>query len=331
MKMIACLFSCAMLVSGVNTAWAIPAGFNVQGRLTDANGVNKDGTFSIKFSIYTGSNAGADLKWHRTIPSVTVKNGNFQVVLSGPGDNSIQLETAVKDLADAYVEIQVGSDPPLSPRQQLLRSPFTSESFVSGKEDVLIQSDSDVSATGLIALRTGNADRVTVLNNGNVGVGTAAPAEKLSVAGNLAVSGALSADNFVGSMMFFVTPTCPTGWLPADGRAISESEHQKLADAMGKHGTGTFNLPDLRGVFIRGVDSAGGTPKGYDPNRALGSFQEDAFKAHSHTVFSINYHDTQGGYKGDKWFGDPIDKPTSVVGDGETRPKNVALLPCVKY
>lgn len=309
---------------------AIPAGFNVQGRLTDANGVNKDGTFSIKFSIYSGPNTGADLKWYRTIPSVAVKNGNFQVVLSGLGENSIQLETAVKDLSDAYVEIQVGSDPPLSPRQQLLRSPFTSESFVLGKEDVLIQSDNDANSTGRIVMRTGNTDRVTVANNGNVGIGTADPAEKLSVAGNLAVSGALSADNFVGSMMFFITPVCPAGWLAADGRSVSETNYQKLADAMGKHGVGTFTLPDLRGMFVRGWDSAGGTAKGIDAGRILGSEQQDELKSHMHSgILKYGTNQTMN-YVQSKWHG-AYQGSTDSSGGVETRPKNVALLPCIKY
>lgn len=328
MKMIACLFSCAMLVSGVNTAWAIPAGFNVQGRLTDANGVNKDGTFSIKFSIYSGPNTGADLKWYRTIPSVSVKNGNFQVVLSGLGENSIQLETAVKDLSDAYVEIQVGSDPPLSPRQQLLRSPFTSESFVSGKEDVLIQSDNDANSTGRIVMRTGNTDRVTVANNGNVGIGTADPAEKLSVAGNLSVSGAISADNFVGAVMFFYRQECPVGWRMANGDLVNESEFQKLADAMGKHGTGTFNLPDLRGVFIRGLDA--GSPNQYDPGRQLGDFQADELKSHGHGGVLKRAEGTGLYFKAQPWIG-AYTGVSDNYGGTETRPKNVALLPCIKH
>lgn len=103
---------------------AIPPGFNIQGRLTDANGVNKDGAFRIQFSIFPIDTAGTAV-WEKTMPSVMVKNGNFQVVLQGGGDIGGQLEDAVKDLDTAYVEIKVGSEPPLVPRQQLLRTPFS--------------------------------------------------------------------------------------------------------------------------------------------------------------------------------------------------------------
>ena len=50
----------------------------------------------------------------------------------------------------------------------------------------------------------------------------------------------------------------PEGWLLCDGRELSRSEYQKLYDAIGvAWGTGdgstTFNIPDLRGMFLRGV------------------------------------------------------------------------------
>ena len=40
------------------------------------------------------------------------------------------------------------------------------------------------------------------------------------------------------------------------------------------------NIPDLRGVFVRGQDNS----KGYDTGRALGSYQQDAYVSHSHTI-----------------------------------------------
>ncbi|MBU2574116.1 MAG: tail fiber domain-containing protein, partial [Elusimicrobia bacterium] len=171
-------FNCALIgafifFAGTNL-WAVPAGFNIQGRLTDANGVNKNGTFQIKFSVFKVETYGPAL-WEQT-QTVPVQNGNFQVILQGD-----VLENAVKDLDAAYVEIKVGAEPPLVPRQPLLRSPF-SPPEVTGKADVLIQSDSQNSGSGIIAMKTGSNDRLTILNNGNVGIGTTGPAGKLHVA-----------------------------------------------------------------------------------------------------------------------------------------------------
>jgi len=317
------LFLGIMLFAGAY-AWAIPAGFNIQGRLTDANGINKDGTFQIKFSVYSGDIGGTPV-WEKSFNSVAVKNGNFQVILQGQGDNSAQLETAVKDLEAAYVEIKVGTEAPLVPRQPLLRSPFASSDKIVSKADVLVQSDSQSSGSGLITLRTGSADRLTILNNGNVGVGNNAPDKKLVVSGDAAITGNLSAGNLVGAVMWFYRVSCPSGYLRADGSPITQSAYPGLAEAMGK--TGTFNLPDLRGEFVRGLDSG----RGVDVGRTLGSTQTDLFRAHSHSVYSINYHNEPGGYSGGGWFGDPIYKNSSTEGGAETRPRNVALLPCIKY
>lgn len=116
------LLSCLAFSMGP-VLWAIPSGFNIQGRLTDANGVNKDGTFQIKFSVFAVAEGGASV-WEKAMPAVMVKNGNFQVILQGEGNIGGQLEDAVKNLITAYVEIKVGTEPPLVPRQPLLRSPF---------------------------------------------------------------------------------------------------------------------------------------------------------------------------------------------------------------
>ncbi|HAF95287.1 MAG: hypothetical protein A2X34_06485 [Elusimicrobia bacterium GWC2_51_8] len=254
--------------------WAIPAGFNVQGRLTDANGINKDGTFQIKFSVFANDIGGSPV-WEKNMPTVIVKNGNFQIILQGQGDNSAQLESAVKDLEVAYVEIKVGTEPPLVPRQPLLRSPFSPP------------------------------------------------------------------DNFVGAVMWFYRTSCPNGFIKADGTLITQAAYPNLASAMGK--TGNFNLPDLRGEFIRGVDDG----RGVDPGRMLGSAQTDAFQGHKHSMPGLYTQawPGQGGFVGPGMFEGQIPNRTYTtnalpVDDGqsgtprvaaETRPRNVALLPCVKY
>lgn len=193
MKTLNCMLALGILfLSGIDL-WAIPAGFNIQGRLTDANGINKSDTFSIKFSVFATASGGSPV-WEQT-QSVLVQNGNFQIVLrgegQGPGGTTVQLEEEVKTLADAHVEIKVGAEQPLAPRQQLLRSPFSSASVVSGKGDVLIQSDNKAAGSGLIALRTGNTDRVTILNNGNVGIGVVNPVNALEVSGAAVFGGSV--------------------------------------------------------------------------------------------------------------------------------------------
>lgn len=78
-----------------------------------------------------------------------------------------------------------------------------------------------------------------------------------------------------GQVAFFARSTAPTGWLKANGAAISRTTYAALFAAIGAtfgagDGSTTFNLPDLRGQFPRGWDDG----RGVDAGRAFGSAQE---------------------------------------------------------
>ncbi len=158
-------------------------------------------------------------------------------------------------------------------------------------------------------------------------------------------------DTPVGTVNWFAATVAPPGWLVADGRAVSRVGYADLFNVIGTtygdgDGTSTFNLPDLRGEFIRGWDDAGGSPRGCDPGRAFGSSQGFALESHCHTV---SLHD--GGAARPEWalpdtscpsgagwgcvqaFSSPVTTGgfTTNTGTTETRPMNVALLPCIKY
>lgn len=70
----------------------------------------------------------------------------------------------------------------------------------------------------------------------------------------------------VGTVVAFAGQLDPTwlqgqGWLYCDGSELQQSQYQPLYSAIGgNYGArpGTFNLPDLRGRFTRGVDIGGG-------------------------------------------------------------------------
>lgn len=66
-----------------------------------------------------------------------------------------------------------------------------------------------------------------------------------------------------GGTIVWWTPTPPPGWLFAQGQAISRAQYQKLFSIIGTtFGTGdgisTFNIPDLRGRTVIGLDSGAG-------------------------------------------------------------------------
>jgi phage-related tail fiber protein len=133
---------------------------------------------------------------------------------------------------------------------------------------------------------------------------------------------------------WFARNTAPTGWLKANGAAVSRATYADLFAAIGTvfgvgDGATTFNLPDLRGEFIRGWDDA----RGVDTGRAFGSAQAHAFFAHSHNM--PNSGAVSAGVLGNlgssQVSGTASSSNTDSVGGTETRPRNVALLACIKY
>lgn len=141
-----------------------------------------------------------------------------------------------------------------------------------------------------------------------------------------------------GSVIHVAMNTAPNGYLKADGTAVSRTTYDKLFTAIGTtYGTGdgstTFNLPDLRGEFIRCWDDN----KGTDSDRTLGSAQGDLFKSHTHALYtkdiafanpdySANTGDSPYSYRAGY-----ISYDTTGTGGTETRPRNIALLACIKY
>jgi phage-related tail fiber protein len=87
-----------------------------------------------------------------------------------------------------------------------------------------------------------------------------------------------------GMIAPFATVFAPSGWILCSGQAVLRATYPALFIAIGTYygagdGVTTFNLPDLRGQFVRGADVG----RGIDPGRTIGSDQADAFKAHTHT------------------------------------------------
>lgn len=67
-----------------------------------------------------------------------------------------------------------------------------------------------------------------------------------------------------GGVMPFAGSTAPAGWLLCYGQAVSRSQYGELFAVLGtSYGSGdgstTFNLPDLRGRVVAGVDNMGGS------------------------------------------------------------------------
>jgi phage-related tail fiber protein len=86
----------------------------------------------------------------------------------------------------------------------------------------------------------------------------------------------------------------------------------------------TFALPDLRGEFVRGWDDG----RGIDTGRAVGTAQAQSIESHVHNWGAALLVGSGAGATATSGSGSSFG--TSSTGGAETRPRNVALLACVK-
>ena len=159
-----------------------------------------------------------------------------------------------------------------------------------------------------------------------------------------------------GTVIYSARSTAPTGYIKANGAAISRSTFSVLFAAIGTqfgvgNGSTTFNVPDLRGEFIRGW-SDGHT---VDSGRTLGSNQSNQNLSHTHTGGTSNPGNHVHSYKnlatdniagsGDnRGYVSSLGTGSATAGGGshvhtlninanggtEARPRNVSLLACIK-
>lgn len=133
-----------------------------------------------------------------------------------------------------------------------------------------------------------------------------------------------------GTIITVAKNTAPSGYLKANVALLSRTTYSDLFAQIGTtfgagDGSTTFALPDLRGYFPRGWDDG----RGIDTSRVFGSTQEDDFKSHIHTngAHNTGYMADSGSSLGSYM----VAANTNATGGTETRPKNIALLYCIKY
>jgi len=139
-----------------------------------------------------------------------------------------------------------------------------------------------------------------------------------------------------GQVSAFATSTCPTGWLKADGASVSQTTYAGLYAALGTTwgptGSGTFTLPDFRGMFLRGVTDGRTT----DPNggsltaQALAAFVDDQFESHTHTYVYFNAAGSTAAGSGGQ-TPNSTSGTTGATGGTETNPKNLGVTYCIQY
>jgi phage-related tail fiber protein len=151
-----------------------------------------------------------------------------------------------------------------------------------------------------------------------------------------------------GGIIFCAYNSIPKGYLKANGASLSTTTYPDLFAAIGYiyGGSGeSFNIPDLRGEFIRSLDDGRGA---YDSGRSIGSFQDHDWKSlwitevgggwnsgytHGPTnsgkgIYGIN------GWSGAQFTGqyaNPSAAQGYLWGSEDIHSRNRALLACIKY
>lgn len=168
-----------------------------------------------------------------------------------------------------------------------------------------------------------------------------------------------------GCIMPFAGPasSVPAGWMLCDGSEVNRSMYANLYNVIGVawgtgNGSTTFNLPDLRGVFLRGVagtDTVGdpdannrlANAHGGNSGNNVGSYQGDAIRnitgsfdgnyicnwggetSGAFGVINSNHHHPYGGSPNGQSF--DFDASRIVPVGSDNRPKNVAVNYIIKY
>lgn len=372
-----------------------------QGRITDSQGQGvADGERTIQFKLYNAL-VGGQAVWSGEVQKLSVNGGlvstilGSKVTLGGVDFNQdLYLELTIDANGDSQITI---SDPPLLPRQAVFPSVFALEAANSRK---LANHDWSALFAGEGATNppTGKISGNRILNRsitseqlevgiiderfikkGSVGSDQIAPG---AVTSTQISAGAITANSLVkevaealvppGSIMPFGGPAenVPIGWLLCNGRVINsvlEPQFSRLWNAIGTawggDGPQGFNLPDLRGLFIRGVDrDLNGQVSGQDSDATsrvsikaggnsgneVGSYQGSEFLAHFHGT-AINTPNNQGvdlfgtgvldsstlPRPGALMFGGGAGigfaQNSQRVGGNETRPKNASVNYIIKY
>ena len=118
-RMLIAISSLGVVMAPLEASAAIPQQIAFQGKLTDTQNQPLEGEIQMTFSLFKSKTGGTAL-WSEAKP-VTVTQGLFSTQL---GDTTLFPSTLT--FSEAYwIELQVGTEPPLAPRQPLATSPYT--------------------------------------------------------------------------------------------------------------------------------------------------------------------------------------------------------------
>ncbi len=288
-----------------------------------------DDVFAVIDNAATGTYAG---NWLKIEGTITLAEIEAAIGFSFGTAAGLNAGTSVGNL----VQVITGGKLPALDGSNLTNLPTTAPawSLITGKPTFGTASGKDfgTSAGQLVEVQTGGK----------------LPALDASNLTNVPSSGGES----VGAISFHAGNAAPTGKVKANGALLSRATYAALwtyAQASGNlaasdaawtssslfgqfspgDGSTTFRVPYISGYFIRAWDDG----RGVDSGRGIGSSQADDNKSHTHTGGAASSSGSAEGYTSVNQS--VVTSVTSVAtgssGGAEARPKNIALLACIKY
>ena len=234
-------------------------------------------------------------------PVIADSGGQFPVIFYGTGQYKVTITTS----ADVAVYTADNIDPGLT------------------------------TGNGAISILQGGTGATTA-SAARTNLGAATQSSVDALAASVAALTASLASN-VGKIFYYPKSTPPAGALECNGQAVARTgTYAALFAVIGTafgigDGSTTFNVPELRGEFIRSWDDA----RGIDAARVFGSAQGMMLEDHIH-ISSLPAGSTGAGAfisQGSTSGATNVStgNPTTGTHGAETRPRNIALLPCIGY
>jgi len=336
-------------------------------QLSGFNGTVTDFTLRINSTAFIP--AGGDANLVVSLGGIIQRPGtDFIIVQSSPGTNTstIRFTTAPASGTTHFIVALGGQGSLISnvdwnAKGQILvaTSDNNAIQLSVGANNTILTADSSAASgvawkstfTGNV---TGNATGLSGTPNITVGTVTATSLVKSGGTSSqfLKADGSVDSNTYItqsvptGAVFHFAASTAPTGYLKANGDTIPNgsgtvqgvtANFSALYAIIGSTYGSAGKLPDLRGEFLRGWDDS----RGVDSGRIFGSAQSDDFKGHSHNAYtglsdgsfgtvrnSLQTIDAGAAYRTSGPGGTAY---IQASGGTETRPRNIALLACIKY
>ena len=280
-------------------------------------------TFVGDVTFDNGTNAGKDITWDESEDHLVFADdtyakfgagGDLQLYHNGTDSLIHNTNGTLKITSSAGNNIRIRSD------NMRLQSITDDENYLTAVKD------------GAVELYYDNVKKAETVTGGFTVTGTCTAT---AFAGDgSALTGVTAVP--AGAVVAWTTGSAPTGWLICDGSAVSRSTYSGLfgviSDDYGAgDGSSTFNLPDYRGEFLRGVDGG----RAVDPDRAsrtdrgdsttgdnVGTKQGHEFYSHNHSMGDSGGSGAASPGSYGRAFGNWF---TGARGGNETRPRNVAV------